>query len=165
MRRSLWVTLVAIIASIAVAGTVFATHAPGGTSSVVLARGTLAEKVKVNVGNTKIQTKGPVDIATLEVTFAPGGSAGWHIHPGPVFVVMKSGELSVWDEDCVKNTYSAVAGPAGPDEVFFEFGPEMSMLVKNESATTPAVVVGTFIVPVGATPLTITTEHLCGISG
>ena len=162
MRRSLWITLVAIIASIAVAGTVFATHAPGGTSAIVLARGTLAENVKVNVGNTKIQTKGPVDIATLEVTFAPGGSAGWHIHPGPVFVVLKSGELSVWDEDCVKNTYSA--SPTGPDDVFFEFGPEMSMLVKNESATTPAVVIGTFIVPVGAAPLTITTEHLCGIS-
>lgn len=158
MRRSLWVTLVAIIASIAVAGTVFATHAPGGTSAVVLARGTLAEKVKVNVGNTKIQTKGPVDIATLEVTFAVGGSAGWHIHPGPVFVVIKSGELAVWDEDCNKETY-------GVGETFFEFGPEMSMLVKNESATTPAVVVGTFVVPVGAAPLTITTEHLCGISG
>jgi len=163
MRRSLWVTLVAIIASIAVAGTVFATHAPGGTSATLLARGTLAESVKVNVGNTKIQTKGPVDVATLEVTFAPGGSAGWHIHPGPVFVIMKSGELSVWDEDCVKTTYSA--DPAGPDDTFFEFGPEMSMLVKNESATTPAVVIGTFIVPVGAAPLTITTEHLCDISG
>lgn len=157
MRRSLWVTLVTLAASLAIAGTVFATHAPGGVFPTLLARGTLAETVKVNVGDVKIQTKGPVDIATLEVRFAAGGSAGWHIHPGPVFVVIKSGELAVWDEDCVKNTY-------GVGDTFFEFGPEMSMLVKNET-NTDAIVVGTFIVPVGATPLTITTAHLCGIEG
>jgi quercetin dioxygenase-like cupin family protein len=151
-------TLVALAASIAIAGTVFASHPPPlGTTAIVLARGTLAEKVKVNVGDIKIQTKGPVDIATLQVTFPKGGgSAGWHIHPGPVFVVIQSGELSVWDDDCVKNTY-------GVGETFFEFGPEMSMLVKNEDSDTDAVVIGTFIVPVGAMPLTIRTDHLCGI--
>ena len=59
MRRSLWLTLsLGIAASLAVAGTAFATHAPGGTTAVLLARGTLAEKVKVNVGDIKIQTKG-----------------------------------------------------------------------------------------------------------
>jgi quercetin dioxygenase-like cupin family protein len=159
MKRSLWVTLAALLASFAIAGAVFATHAPGGVSAVTLARGTLAANVKVNVGDTKIQTKGPVDIATLQVTFAKGGgSAGWHFHPGPVFVVIQSGELSVWTEDCVKNTY-------GVGETFFEMGPEASMLVKNESPTTDAVVIGTFVVPVGATPLTITSEHLCGIEG
>jgi quercetin dioxygenase-like cupin family protein len=155
----LWVTLVALLTSLAIAGTVFATHAPGGTTAVLLARGTLAEKVKVNVGDIKIQTKGPVDVATLQVTFAKGGgSAGWHIHPGPVFVVIQSGELSVWTEDCVKTTY-------GVGETFFEMGPEESMLVKNESPDTDAVVIGTFVVPVGAAPLTITTEHLCGLEG
>jgi quercetin dioxygenase-like cupin family protein len=159
MKRSLWATLVALLASLAIAGAVFATHAPGGTTAVLLARGTLAEEVKVNFGDIKIQTKGPVDIATLQVTFAKGGgSAGWHIHPGPVFVVIQSGELAVWTEDCVKNTY-------GVGETFFEMGPEASMLVKNESADTDAVVIGTFVVPVGATPLTITTEHLCGLEG
>ena len=159
MRRSWWVISVALVASLAfAAGTVLAVHAPGGTSAVPLARGTLAETIKVNVDNVKIQTKGPVDVATLQVTFAPGGSAGWHIHPGPVFVVIQSGELSVWDEDCQKTTY-------GVGETFFEFGPEMSMLVKNESASTPSVVIGTFIVPVGAMPLTVTTEHLCGLPG
>jgi hypothetical protein len=39
------------------------------------------------------------------------------------------------------------------------------MLVKNESATVDATLYATFIVPVGATPLTITTEHRCGIAG
>ena len=160
MRRSLWLTLLfGIAASLAVAGTAIATHAPGGTTPVLLARGTLAEKVKVNVGDIKIQTKGPVDIVSVRVTFAKaGGSAGWHIHPGPVFVVITSGELSVWTEDCEKTVY-------GVGETFFEMGPEMSMLVKNEDPDIDATVAGTFIVPVGAAPLTITTEHLCGIEG
>lgn len=159
MRRYLRLTLLGIAASLAVAGTVFATHAPGGTTPVLLARGTLAEPVKVNVGDIKVQTKDAVDIATLQVTFAKGGgSAGWHIHPGPVFVVVKSGEISVWTEDCEKTVY-------GVGDTFFEMGPEASMLVKNEDPNTDAVVVGTFIVPVGAGPLTVTTEHLCGITG
>ncbi len=159
MRRSLlwFALLLGIVASLAGAGAVFATHNPGGTTPVLLARGTLAEKVKVNVGDIKIQTKDAVDVATLQVTFSKGGgSAGWHIHPGPVFVVVKSGEISVWTEDCQKTVY-------GVGETFFEMGPEESMLVKNEDPDTDAVVVGTFIVPVGAAPLTIPTEHLCGI--
>ena len=159
MRRSLWFALPAVALSIAVAGSVFASHAPGGVTAVPLARGTLSEQVKVNLGDIKIQTKGPVDVATLQVTFAKGGgSAGWHIHPGPVFVVIQSGALSVWTEDCEKTVY-------GVGSTFFEMGPEASMLVKNESADTDAVVIGTFIVPPGATPLTITTAHLCGIEG
>ena len=159
MKWPLWLTLLGIAASLAIAGTVFATHIPGTTTAVLLARGTLAEPVKVNVGDIKIQTKDAVDIATLEVTFAKGGgSAGWHIHPGPVFVVIKSGEISVWTEDCEKTVY-------GVGDTFFEMGPEESMLVKNEDPDVDAVVVGTFIVPVGASPLTITTEHLCGIEG
>jgi len=158
MKKSL-VVLVALVASLAIASAVLATHVPGTTTPLLLARGTLAEKVKVNVGDIKIQTKGPVDVATVQVTFSKGGgSAGWHIHPGPVFVVIKSGELSVWTEDCVKTVY-------GPGETFFEMGPEASMLVKNEDPDTDAIVVGTFIVPVGANPLTITTEHLCGLEG
>src|SRR5688572_11649989 len=147
MRKSLWLTLLGVAASLAVAGSALATHAPGGATPVLLARGTLAEEVKVNVGDIKIQTKDAVDVATLQVTFAKGGgSAGWHIHPGPVFVVIQSGELSVWTEDCVKTTY-------GVGETFFEMGPEESMLVKNESPDTDAVVIGTFVVPVGAAPL------------
>jgi quercetin dioxygenase-like cupin family protein len=158
MKRPLWpALLLGIAASLAVAGTSFATHTPSGWTPVLLGRGTLAEKVKVNVGDVKIQTKGAVDVVTLQGTFARGGgSAGWHTHPGPAFVVVKSGEISVWNENCEKTVY-------GSGETFFEEGPEASNLVKNEDPDTDAVVVGTFIVPVGAAPLTIPTEHLCGI--
>ncbi len=160
MRRSLWLALLfGIVASLAIAGTSFAHHAPGGTTPLVLARGTVAEKVKVKVGDVKIQTKGDIDVVMTQVTFAAGGgSAGWHVHPGPGFVVVKSGQVSVWNEKCEKTVY-------GPGETFFEAGPKDSNLVKNEDPDTDAVTFGTFFVPVGAAPLTITTKHHCGIRG
>lgn len=157
MKRSMLVTAFGVAASLAVATTAFATNAPGGTTAVPLARGTLAEEVEVDVGDIKIETEGPVDVATVQVTFDKGGgSAGWHIHPGPVFVVVQSGEISVWTEDCEKTVY-------GVGDTFVEVGPDESMLVKNEAREADAVVIATFIVPPGATPLTVTTEHRCGL--
>lgn len=112
--------------------------------------------MKYNGDCIKVQTKQPVDIVTAEVTFAPGASAGWHNHPGPVFVVIRVGTLSVWDENCVKTAYS-------PGTSFYEAGPDESLLVKNDSTTTEARAYATFIMPVGATPLRIGQPHLCGL--
>jgi hypothetical protein len=172
MKRSIWVSLLALVSSLAVVGAVMAVHPPGGVVVSELARGTLADAVQshnLGQGGINVKTRGPVDVVTAQVTFVKGGgSAGWHTHPGPVFVVMRTGTLSVWDEHCMKSTYSA--GPPSapglpPGAVLFEIGPGHSMLVKNESATVDATLYATFIVPVGATPLTITTEHRCGIAG
>jgi quercetin dioxygenase-like cupin family protein len=160
MRRPLWISLLAVVAALAIAGTVLANHAPGGVVINDIQRGTLATAVQshnLGQGGVNVKTRGPVDVVTAEITFLKGGgSAGWHTHPGPVFVVMRSGTLSVWDEHCVKTTYSQ-------GSTFFEVGPRHSMLVKNESATVDATLYATFIVPVGAAPLTVTTKHLCGI--
>lgn len=157
MKRRWFVLLVALVGSSLFAGSVLASHPPTNINVTTTSqRGTLADEVKYNLDGIKIQTKNPVDVVTAEVTFAPGASAGWHFHPGPVFVVIREGTLSVWNEDCVKNEYS-------PGETFFEAGRAESLLVKNESATTTVRVYGTFIVPVGATPLRTGSAHLCGI--
>jgi quercetin dioxygenase-like cupin family protein len=157
VKRRWFVLLLALLGSSLFAGNALANHLPDNANFTTLsARGTLADEVKYNLDGIKFQTKNPVDVATLEVTFPPGASAGWHFHPGPVFVVIREGTLSVWNEDCVKNEYS-------PGETFFEAGRAASLLVKNESATTTVRVYGTFIVPEGAAPLRIGSEHLCGI--
>ena len=157
MRRSSLLMLAALLASFTIAGTVLATHLPAKHNiTTVLARGTLDGPVKFNVGDIKVQTKGAVEVVTADVMFEPLASAGWHVHPGPVFVVVESGTLSVWDERCVKHQYSR-------GDSFFEEGLVRSLLVKNESAVTPAHVYATFIVPVGTTALRIGSEHLCGI--
>ena len=40
-------------------------------------------------------TRGPIDVATVHVTFQPGGSTGWHVHPGPALVTVKTGQLTL----------------------------------------------------------------------
>jgi quercetin dioxygenase-like cupin family protein len=157
MKRSRVVVLLAFVASFTLVGTVLANHLPVNHNiTMIVARGTIADTFKYNLGDIKVQSKGPVDIVVADVSFPALASAGWHSHPGPVFVVVKTGTLSVWTASCEKHTY-------GPGSSFFEPGPESSLLVKNESATVVVTVSATFIVPPGTTALRIGTEHLCGI--
>ncbi len=157
MKRSRVVVLLAFVASFTLVGTVLANHLPVNHNiTMIVARGTIADTFKYNLGDIKVQSKGPVEIVVADVSFPALASAGWHSHPGPVFVVVKTGTLSVWDTSCAKHTY-------GPGSSFFEPGPESSLLVKNESATVAVTVSATFIVPPGTTALRIGTEHLCGI--
>src|SRR6266550_788602 len=44
--------------------------------------------------NLKAKAKGPTDVLVAELKFEAGGDTGWHIHPGPVAVVIKSGSLT-----------------------------------------------------------------------
>jgi quercetin dioxygenase-like cupin family protein len=61
------------------------------------------------------------DYVTREITIEPGGSTGWHWHPGRVFGVVRSGTLTHDFADCsVDGTYGAgapITEPSGPDHV------------------------------------------------
>lgn len=41
-----------------------------------------------------------VDYLTKEITIAPGGSTGWHWHPGQVYGVIREGTLTHYASDC-----------------------------------------------------------------
>ncbi|AKK29446.1 cupin domain-containing protein [Mycobacterium sp. EPa45] len=48
------------------------------------------------------------DFVTRELTVAPGGTTGWHYHPGQVFGVIKQGTLTHYKGDCsVDGVYNA----------------------------------------------------------
>jgi quercetin dioxygenase-like cupin family protein len=61
------------------------------------------------------------DYVFREITVAPGGSTGWHSHPGQLFGVVKEGVLMHNRADCsMDGLYVAgqsVAEKAGPDYV------------------------------------------------
>src|SRR5215207_8278585 len=86
----------ALVAAIASLGTLTIARVdatPGsGASTTILARGTSAHDVKVHV-------KGPTDSVFAEVTIEPGGDTGWHSHPGPLLVAVRSGTLTRYDAD------------------------------------------------------------------
>jgi hypothetical protein len=39
----------------------------------------------------------PLDIFVRQHDYKPGGRTGWHTHPGPIFLQVKSGALVVYD--------------------------------------------------------------------
>jgi hypothetical protein len=126
---------------------------PSGIATELLARGTVAQANHVRVAGIKLATRGPVDVATVHVTFQPGGSTGWHVHPGPALVTVKSGQLTLLRaKGCRSRTFSA-------GQTFLEFGPKDVNLTRNETGAVTETVV-TFLLPVGAP---ITAEQVVGV--
>jgi quercetin dioxygenase-like cupin family protein len=63
-----------------------------------------------------------VHYITREITIAPGGSTGWHWHPGQVYGVIREGTLTHYDGavcavDGVYNTGDTIAERSGPGYV------------------------------------------------
>ncbi len=96
---------------------------PGvGVVGTILARAGFVDpvdiKFKVQEGQRQevIQVRGALDTVMQQIAIAPGGSTGWHSHPGPAVVLIKSGELTLYSSDdptCTGRSY--VAGQAFVD--------------------------------------------------
>jgi quercetin dioxygenase-like cupin family protein len=125
---------------VAFAGTALATPANLFVGTLT-SRATLSDEIHFNTGEVKLQTKGSVDFITATVNIAAGGTSGWHSHPGVVLVSVTAGTLTFYDANCVATVY-----PSG--SAFVEAG-DTQGLVRNESATTAASVLATYIVAAG----------------
>jgi quercetin dioxygenase-like cupin family protein len=118
-----------------------------GIAAELLARGTISHARHVDVAGIELETRGPIDVATVHVTFQPGGSTGWHVHPGPALVTVKTGQLTLHRaKGCATRTYSA-------GQTFLEFGSNDVNLTRNETSGVTETVM-TFLLPVGA-PITV----------
>jgi len=98
MRRGMRVALLAM----ALALVVLAAGPPlvSAITAALLARGTLEEPVKIRHQGIQLKTKGPTDVGVNEVRFAPGDVQPWHYHPGFAIVTVKSGTITIYDQDC-----------------------------------------------------------------
>lgn len=38
-----------------------------------------------------------IDFVVREHTYFPGGNTGWHSHPGPLFITVKTGQLTIFE--------------------------------------------------------------------
>jgi quercetin dioxygenase-like cupin family protein len=104
------------VVAIVVAATALATP-PSGLTNVPLARGT-------NTSDGTIPLQVGTDVAMAQITVVPGGSSGWHSHPGGAIIVVKTGTLTVYESvgsRCQTSTYSAgqafVERPGEVDQV------------------------------------------------
>lgn len=127
------------------AGTALAT-APSGETPTPLARGALVNPANVNLkvigGHVRIQTEGALDVMVLNNTLAPGGTGGWHQHPGPLITVVKQGTLTLIDASCKRHDI-----PAGHAII----SPGKTPSKPENRGSTPVVFYVTFLLPHGTT--------------
>jgi quercetin dioxygenase-like cupin family protein len=127
-------------------GTVLGTPASGVTSKV-FAVGQFDEigaKTLSSSWQARISTKGESDLHVLENTIEQGGSFGWHSHPGPSLVIVKTGALTLYRGDDPTCTPQVVEAGSG----FVDEGGDVH-LVRNEGSVVTVVYV-TSLVPRGA---------------
>ena len=92
-----------------------------------------------------INTKGASDLHVLQNTFIPGGTSGWHSHPGPSLVIVVSGAATEYEGDDPTCTPHVFQAPS----TFVDAGSASGHLVRNEGSIDLVVIV-TRLVPEGA---------------
>ncbi len=106
--------------------------------------GSIATDGRIGAWRASMNIKGASDLHVLSNTIAPGGSFGWHSHPGPSFVIIKSGTATVYlgaDRQCRPHRYRPGSG-------FVDRGRAVH-IVRNEGLTDLVTVVVSFV-PAGA---------------
>jgi quercetin dioxygenase-like cupin family protein len=146
-------TSVAVIVLV-FAGTALGTPGSNVISAPILARGGFADQVDVKVkferdGNINVSNAPDAgDVVVQEVTIGPGGTTGWHSHPGPVVVVVKQGTLTYVREkggECVDTAF-----PAGT--AFVDPGQGHAHTAFNLGSDNLVLIATYFDVPAGGSP-------------
>ena len=92
------------------------------------------------------RTKGPSDLYVQNNIWVPGGTSGWHTHPGHSLIIVTAGTITAYDGDdptCTPHQYSAVQG-------FVDAGGDHVHVLRNEGAV-EARTVAVQLIPAGAT--------------
>jgi hypothetical protein len=153
MRTKLVSAVVVVALALgAYAGTALATPGTGfsGTTIAKATYGDIFSHVHTvpAAWNELIQTKGASDLYVQQNTWQPGGSTGWHTHPGPSFVIVTEGSVTVYDGDdpaCTPHVYTA--GTA--NDSFVDAGGGHVHIIRNETGAV-AKTVAVQLIPSGA---------------
>ena len=120
MRRRWLLLPLVVVLGLAVYGGIALATPPSGLVNVLLARGNDASE-----GTLPIQMG--TDVVMAQITVAPGGSSGWHSHPGGAIIVVKQGTPTVYQaigSKCRLTTYGAgdafIERPGEVDDVLNE---------------------------------------------
>ena len=92
------------------------------------------------------KTKGPSDLYVQNNVWAPGGSTGWHTHPGHSLIIVTAGTVTAYDghdASCTPQEYTVGQG-------FVDPGGDHVHLLRNEG-TVEARTIAVQLIPAGAT--------------
>jgi quercetin dioxygenase-like cupin family protein len=157
--KSKWMLAVLVVALGAgvYGGAVLATPA-GGLTTSTLAKATVGDlnlngrsflttttpdgrQHLTGVWIASLRTLGLSDVYVIDNKIAPGGTTGWHSHPGPSLVFVVAGSVTNYssDEDgCAPHVYSA-------GQSFTDPGGDDSHVLHNEGTTTAETIAVQFL--------------------
>ena len=116
MRTRFTVALLGVVVGLAAYGGAVLATPVSGVTTTTFAVGHFDEIQAKTVSSSwqaRISTKGESDLYVLENRIAPGGTFGWHSHPGPSLVIVKTGALTLYrgdDPDCTPQVVAAGSG-------------------------------------------------------
>jgi hypothetical protein len=90
------------------------------------------------------QTKGPSDLYIQNNVWQPGGSTGWHTHPGHSLIIVTEGSVTEYeggDPECKPHVYTQHMGLVDP-------GGDHVHIIRNEG-TVPASTISVQLIPSG----------------
>jgi quercetin dioxygenase-like cupin family protein len=149
MRNRIMFALTAgLISALVIGGIVLATGSTGISSEPAVTGSLDPVDLNVKTGDWKVQlrTKGMTDVTTVVNHVAPGGSFGWHSHPGPSLIIVKAGTITFYhgdDPTCTPDAYHA-------GQALVDTGNDVH--VGRNEGTEEVVVVVTRLIPAGAAP-------------
>jgi hypothetical protein len=155
-RRLMWSLFAAILGAGVYGRSVSATPA-SGFAGKTLAMSTFGEldinlhTIPADIWQARLKTKGLSDLYVQANTWQPGGSTGWHTHPGPSLVIVTAGTITAYDGDdasCTPHIYSAL--PGFPNS-FVDPGGGHVHLVRNEDPAVVATGYAVQLIPQSAT--------------
>jgi quercetin dioxygenase-like cupin family protein len=142
MKRTALLMAVGVTVLLAlVVGAALATP-PKDATVTPLTRATLGN-FEANSDGIAVETeRRSADIAIAKVVLKPGGSTGWHHHPGVTLVSIASGTVTEYDKKCEKSVHKAGEG--------FVESNDAVHVVRNKG-NVKAVLYATFLVPTNTT--------------
>ena len=169
-RKLLWVVLFGTAIGVAAmfhTAKVSATASAGGFQAITIAKGTFGEIDVFNQSSKNDlpagfpgdvwlslqKTKGPSDLYVQNNVWPPVNtntmphtiaSTGWHTHPGHSLIIVTSGSITEYMEDCTPHVYTFVPGQPAPTLV--DPGDGHVHIIRNEGSV-PASTIAVQLVP------------------
>ena len=95
--------------------------------------------------NAQLKTHGQSDVYVVDNKFAPGGTSGWHSHPGPSLILVVAGTVTNYpgdDPSCTPQVYTKGDG-------FIDPGSGDAHMLRNETSA-PAETIAVQLLPKAA---------------
>jgi len=155
-EKLMWLLLAALAVAGAYATTVLATPAnPPLFTGTTLAAATFDElnidshSLPANLWQVGLKTKGLTDLYVQSNLWKPGGTTGWHTHPGPSLIIVTAGTITAYDADdptCAPHVYTA----GTPGATFVDPGGGHAHVLRNEDLSTDASTIAVQFLPTAA---------------